>query len=150
MVTLAFPEYKFNIRTKSDITQIFDITRNKFIKLTPEEWVRQNFLMYMISQLGYPKSLIITEKTLKYGKLTKKADIVIYDSSAKPRIIVECKAPSIKLSQDVFDQLARYNFSLNVDYLIISNGLEHYCCLMDYENQTYHFLEAIPSYASIL
>jgi hypothetical protein len=159
MQQLNLPEYSFKYRQNNSATEIFDISRKKFIKLTPEEWVRQNFLMFLISEKSFPASLITVEKTLKYNKLTKKADIVIYDNTGAPRIIVECKAPSVKISQEVFDQLARYNLSigrsvlasspLKVDYLVVTNGMEHFCCKMDYTNSSWLFVNDIPNYASI-
>ena len=150
MEQLNLPEYTFRYRQNSTATEIFDISRSKFVKLTPEEWVRQNFLMFLITEKSFPASLITVEKTLKYNKLTKKADIVVFDNTASPRLIVECKAPGIKISQDVFDQVARYNFPLKVDYLIVTNGLEHYCCKMDYTNSTWKFVNHIPDYKSII
>jgi hypothetical protein len=149
MQKLNLPSYQPKLRQHPEHTEIFDISRKKYVKLTPEEWVRQSFINYLITEKGYPASLIVVEIALKYNKLTKKADIIVYDNTLKPKVIVECKAPEIKLTQDVFDQIARYNFVTKVDYLIVTNGMEHYCCKMDYFDNTYKFLEAIPDYKEL-
>jgi hypothetical protein len=149
MQTLNLPQFNFNIRQKDSYKEIFDISRKKFVKLTPEEWVRQNFLMFLISVKNFPDTLITVEKSLKYNKLAKKADILVYDNTATPRILVECKASHIKISQNVFAQIARYNFALKVDYLIVTNGIDHYCCKMDYTNNSFEFVEDIPDYRSL-
>ncbi|KOY52338.1 Type I restriction enzyme R protein [Polaribacter dokdonensis DSW-5] len=114
--------------------------------LTPEEWVRQHFVQYLIDEKRYPASLIALEKQLVINNRKKRTDVLIFNKNGTPEIIVECKAPSIKITQDTFDQIARYNLKLNAHYLIVTNGLQHYYCKMDFENETYIFLKDIPSY----
>jgi len=146
---LNLPDYKFRFREVGQKKQIFDSFRKKFVALTPEEWVRQNFLMYLTSEKNYPFSLIAVEAGLQLYKRKKRTDIVVYSNNGKPVLIVECKAPEVKISQDVFDQIARYNMALEVNYLIVTNGLEHYCCLLEYENSSYRFLKEIPDYTKL-
>lgn len=128
---------------------IFDIIRKKYVALTKEEWVRQHFIHYMIQEKGFPLSLISVERGLKLLKIQKRYDIVIFNNKGEPKLIVECKSPEISLSQDAFDQAARYNMGLKVDYMIISNGIDHYCCKINYENDDYTFLDDIPKYSEI-
>jgi hypothetical protein len=149
MQKLNLPEYKFKIKQKGEKYEIFDKIRRKYIALTPEEWVRQNFIMYLINEKNVPESLIVIEQKLKYNKLTKRSDIVVYDNLAKPKIIVECKATNINITQHTFDQIARYNMSLKVKYLIVTNGITHYCCIIDYLNKNYSFIENIPNYSEL-
>ncbi len=146
MKKLNLPAYKFKIKKKGSKFEIYDEFRKKYLILTPEEWVRQHFLMYLHITKQFPKGLIAIEKGLKVNTLNKRTDIVIYNKKGKAGIIVECKAPEIKISQDTFEQIARYNMSLKVDFLIVTNGLEHYCCKMDYKNSSYKFIEEIPSF----
>ena len=146
---LNLPEYKFKLREQNGQNQIFDIFRKKYVALTPEEWVRQNFLIYLVKEKNYPQSLISVEAGLKLYKRSKRTDIVVYDKQGNPVLIVECKAPEIKINQDVFDQIVRYNIASKVKYLIVTNGLEHFCCTLDYEDNSYHFLKEIPVYGVI-
>ncbi len=125
---------------------IFDILRKKFLVLTPEEWVRQHFVLYLLEEKKYPKSLIALEKQLTINNRKKRTDILIFNTKGEPDIIVECKAPSIKITQATFDQIARYNLKLKANYLIVTNGLQHFYCKMDFENETYIFLKDIPDY----
>lgn len=149
MKKLNLPEYSFKIRTLGLNQEIFDSVRKKYIVLTPEEWVRQNFVRYLIEERKYPASLIAIEKTITVNKLRKRCDIVVYSRDRKPVIMVECKSSSIKISQSTFDQVARYNLSLNVKYLIITNGMNHYSCIVEKDKSGYVFLESIPMYAEI-
>lgn len=149
MQTLNLPSYQFRIRSSGDKTEIFDDIRKKFVALTPEEWVRQNFIAYLQNEKDYPISLIAVEMSLKLNKMHKRSDIVVYNTSGKAILLVECKAPSVKIKQDVFDQIARYNMTLKVKYLIVTNGLEHYCCRIDHENMNYQFFNDIPDYNDI-
>lgn len=144
MVKLNLPEYSFKTRTHDGKQQIFDVIRKKHVALTPEEWVRQNFLQFLIIEKKYAASRIAVEFSLNYNSLSKRGDIVCFSKNGKPELIVECKAPSVKLTQDVFDQAARYNFVLRVKYLIITNGMEHFCCEMDYGTNTYKFMPDLP------
>ena len=150
MLRLNLPEYEFKIKEQDGQQQIFDSFRKKYVVLTPEEWVRQNFLMYLIAEKNFPQSLISVEAGLKIYKRSKRTDIVVYDKTGSPLVIVECKAPTVKINQEVFDQIVRYNITLKVKFLIVTNGLEHFCCKLDYENNSYNFLEEIPDYQNIL
>jgi len=147
MQQLNLPTYKFRIKSSENKLFIFDIIRKKYVVLTPEEWVRQHFVWFLIEEKKYPISLIAVEKKLTINKLTKRTDILIFNTGGKPDIIVECKAPSIKITQDTFDQIARYNLKLNANYLITTNGLEHFYSKMDFENECYIFLKDIPNYS---
>ena len=146
MQKLNLPSYNFKLKSNEKHTLIFDILRKKYFILTPEEWVRQHFVQYLIQEKKYPISLIALEKQLIINNLKKRTDIVVFNKFGNPDIIVECKAPKIKISQDTFDQIARYNLKLDAKYLIVTNGIEHYFCQMDFENESYVFLEGIPNY----
>ncbi len=147
---LNLPIYSFKTKTDGQITKIFDIIRRKYITLTPEEWVRQNFVQYLIHEKKFPASLLAIEMPIKYNTLKKRSDIVAFDKTGQQLLMVECKAPEIKITQSVFDQIARYNLTVNVKYLVVTNGLEHFCCMMDHGNQTYVFLEEIPGFDSLI
>lgn len=149
MQALNLPPYNISIRKHGNRDQIFDILRRKFVALTPEEWVRQHFVHYLTEHKGYPMMLLANEVQLKVGDKTVRADSVLYDNHLQPRMIIEYKAPTIKLAQKVFDQISVYNLLLHVDYLIVSNGLQTYCCKMDYDNQKYLFLTDIPDYQNL-
>lgn len=146
MQKLNLPKYNFKLKNSENKVLIFDNLRKKYLVLTPEEWVRQHFVQYLIDEKRYPASLIALEKQLVINNRKKRTDILIFNKNGTPEIIVECKAPSIKITQDTFDQIARYNLKLNAHYLIVTNGLQHYYCKMDFENETYIFLKDIPSY----
>ncbi len=146
MQKLNFPQYTFRFKNSENKIAAFDEIRKKFILLTPEEWVRLHTVQYLISEKNYPKSLINVEKQLKLGKRIKRYDVVVYDPSGDIHIIVECKAPSVKITQDTFDQIARYNMSLKATYLMVTNGLEHFFCMLDYVNEKFNFLPELPNY----
>lgn len=146
MITLNLPTYKFRIKKVADKTKIFDIIRKKFVILQPEEWVRQHLIHYLVNEKNYPQSLLKIETSVNIDGLKQRSDIVAYDNTGTPTLIVECKAPNIKLTQSAFDQIARYNMKLKVPYLLVSNGLEHYCCKIDYKREHYEFIPEIPSY----
>jgi hypothetical protein len=146
MQKLNLPKYNFKLKNSENKVLIFDNLRKKYLVLTPEEWVRQHFVQYLIDEKRYPASLIALEKQLVINNRKKRTDILIFNKNGTPEIIVECKAPSIKITQDAFDQIARYNLKLNAHYLIVTNGLQHFYCKMDFENETYIFLKDIPSY----
>lgn len=149
MVQLNLPPYQIRVRETGGRKQVFDILRRKYVALTPEEWVRQHFIHYLIEHKNYPASLLANEVPLQIGEKRMRADSVLYDNQLHPRIIIEYKAPNITLTQKVFDQITVYNLLLHVDYLIVSNGMTTYICKMDYEKQTYKFLESIPNYENI-
>lgn len=128
---------------------VWDVLRRRYVTLTAEEWVRQHFVHFLIHHKGYPRLLMANEVPLSIGDKHLRADSVLYDSELKPRMIIEYKAPSIALSQKVFDQITVYNMLLHVDYLIVSNGRQHICCKMDYQNNSYSFLEDVPHYSEI-
>ncbi len=129
--------------------RVFDILRRRRVTLTPEEWVRQHFVHYLINELGYPAELLANEVSLSLNGMQRRCDSVLYDLQARPRMIIEYKAPSVPLTQQVFDQISRYNIVMRVRYLIVSNGLTHYCCCVDYEAGTYCFLREIPPYGQL-
>jgi hypothetical protein len=146
MKPLNLPETDLRIRTTGNRTEVFDIIRKRYIKLTPEEWVRQHFIHFLIENLKVPASLTSVESTIQYNGLVKRCDIVVFGTSGSPVLIVECKAPEVQITQDVFDQVALYNMTLMVKFLIVTNGLEHYSCLIDHENRSYSFLKEMPGY----
>ncbi len=146
MQTLNFPKYTFRFKNSKNKVSIFDPIRKKFIVLQPEEWVRQHCVKFLIEQKGYPQSLINVEKELIINNLKKRYDIVIYNPNGTIFLIVECKAPKIKINQNTFDQIARYNLKLNATFLMVTNGLNHYYCQMDFKNKHYNFLQDIPQY----
>ncbi|MFL1011585.1 type I restriction enzyme HsdR N-terminal domain-containing protein [Flavisericum labens] len=148
MQALNFPKYSFRFKNKENKVSIFDCIRKKFVVLQPEEWVRQNCIHYLIIEKGFPKSLINVEKELMVNGLKKRYDIVVFNSNGSIHLIVECKAPSINIDQRAFDQIARYNRELNGTYLMVTNGLNHYYCQMDFEQERYQFLKNIPDYSS--
>jgi len=144
MQQLNFPHYSFRLKASENKTLIFDIVRKKYMVLTPEEWVRQHVIHFLHFEKNYPLSLMAVEKQVKINSLTRRTDIVIYNRKGKPHIIVECKAPSVAISQATFDQIARYNLELEAQFLMVTNGLHHYHCMMDHENKTYLFLQELP------
>lgn len=149
MHKLNLPPCQFQFQNKNERVEIFDVVRKKYVVLTPEEWVRQHFLHYLIHQKGFPPSLMQLEKALNYNQLDKRSDIVVYGKNAQALLMVECKSPQVGITQDTFDQIARYNFSMKVKYLIVTNGLNHFCCKMDYDIASYSFIEQIPLYKEL-
>jgi len=144
---LNFPTYSFRLKNRENKRFIFDEIRKKFVVLQPEEWVRQHCLRFLTENKKFPKSLINVEKELNINGLTKRYDIVIYNSDGSIHLIVECKSPKININQDTFDQIAQYNLTLNATYLMVTNGINHYYCAMDFEAERYEFLKDIPDYA---
>jgi hypothetical protein len=149
MKQLQFPSYSFRFKNSENKVAIFDEIRKKFIIITPEEWVRQHVVQFLLQDKKYPKSHINVEKLLRINGLNKRYDVVVYNPDGSILILVECKAPEIKISQQTFDQIARYNLTLNAEYLMVSNGLNHYFCKMDYEKEKYDFLPELPEYQSL-
>ena len=149
MYRLNLPSYDIKIKEPGDKQTIFDILRQKYVTLTPEEWVRQHFVHYLIEHKHYPKALFGNEIELKIGEKRLRCDSILYTKDLQPRMIIEYKAPTIALQQKVFDQISVYNLLLKVDYLMVSNGLEHYCCRMDYAHNSYTFLRDIPNYEAL-
>jgi len=149
MFRLNLPQYEIKIGEKDGKRTIFDFLRRKYVTLTPEEWVRQHFTHYLIAHKGYPKGLMGNEVELHVGEKRLRCDTILYNKQTQPQMIIEYKAPTIQIQQKTFDQISVYNLLLHVDYLIVSNGLEHYCCKMDYDNQKYLFLQDIPYYENL-
>lgn len=143
-------KYQLKFRQTENKTEVFDLLRKKWLILTPEEEVRQKVILFLLNEKGFLPGRLASEYGLKVNQLVRRADIVAFDSFGHPLLIVECKAPSVKINQKVFDQIARYNLSLRVDYLVVSNGIQHYCCSMDFNKSQYHFLKEIPDYESIV
>lgn len=149
MLQLNLPEYSFKIKKENDKHFIFDNIRKKYVSLTSEEWVRQNFIEFLIKEKKYPASLIANEVSITYNGLKKRCDSLIYNQYGEIVLVVEYKAPFVKITQETFDQIAVYNMKLKVNFLIVSNGIEHFCCRIDEKNMRYDFLKEIPSYEEI-
>ena len=149
MYELNLPTPVLRLAGTAEKPTVFDILRRKYVDLTPEEWVRQHFVHYLIEHKNFPQELLANEVALQVGDKTLRADSVLYGRDLHPRVIVEYKAPTVAITQKVFDQITIYNFLMRVDYLIVSNGLNHYCCKMDYDNQKYLFIEEIPDYKNL-
>ena len=149
-MTLNLPQRNFNVKvTPQGNRVIFDRLRRRFVTLTPEEWVRQNFVEFLIADRGFPAGLMSNEMSLTQNGICRRCDTVVTDHYGSPMVIVEYKAPSIKITQTVFDQICRYNMVLQAKYLIVSNGLQHYCCKIDYTHNSYSFLPDVPSYNAL-
>ena len=149
MQELNLPKYEIRVSRQEGRLTIFDFLRRRYVALTPEEWVRQHFTHFLVGHKGYPKGLLANEVELTIGDKSLRCDSVLYDRELRPRMIIEYKSPHIKPTQKVFQQIATYNFLLHVDYLVVSNGMEHHCVKMDYDNQKYLFLDDIPDYEKI-
>lgn len=149
MPPLNLPSYPIKIVEKNGKRSVFDIIRRKYVALTPEEWVRQHFTRYLIEEKDFPKELMANEVFLSLNGMARRCDTVIYNRFLDPLVIIEYKAPHISITQAVFDQITRYSMVMRVNYLIISNGINHYCCKIDYQKQRYTFLEEIPGYGHI-
>jgi len=149
MLSLNLPAFPTKISKRNGKNVIFDDIRKRYVALTPEEWVRQHFVHFLIDHKNFPASLMANEVSVKLNGMSRRCDTVLYSRDLSARLILEYKAPDIVITQSVFDQITRYNMVLRVDYLIVSNGLQHYCCKMDYENHSYAFLQDIPDYTQL-
>ena len=149
MDILYLPPYDIKVKQTNGKTSILDILRRRFITLTPEEWVRQHFIHYLINYKGYPSALLANEVELTIGQKKLRCDSVLYTRQLQPRMIIEYKAPSVQITQKVFNQIFAYNTLLHADYLVVSNGMSHYCCKIDYENKSYAFLKDIPKFSEL-
>ena len=149
MFSLNLPDFQVKIAVTDGKKMVFDPLRRKYVALTPEEWGRQHFGHCLIQHKGYPSGLLANEVQLTLNGTRKRCDTVLYDRTRTPRMIIEYKAPTVPITRQVFDQITRYNIVLKVDYLIVSNGLEHYCCKVDYERFCCNFLKEIPDYAML-
>lgn len=149
MIQLNLPPFPARLEQRQGKPYIWDEWRNKMVRLTPEEWVRQHLMHYLVEHLGYPKQLLGTEIGLKVGTMSKRADALLYDRQLRPQMLIECKAPEVRLSDEVLMQAIRYNMALSVPYLLLSNGLEHVAYHIDYTEQSYHNLSEIPNYRQL-
>ena len=149
MLQLNLPEYNFRIKKQDDKFLIFDSQRKRYVSLTPEEWVRQHFIRFLIEEKGYPAALLAVEKQLTLNGLKKRCDAILFDNEGQPFMIIEFKAPNVPVTQATFDQVAVYNAKLKVSFFIISNGLEHYCCKVNTETARYEFFPEIPDYNTV-
>ena len=147
MQRLNFPVFQFRLKNSENKTAIFDDLRKKFIVLTPEEWVRQHVVQFLIQEKKYPKSYINVEKQIKINQTNKRYDIVVFEPDGTIFLLIECKAPQININQTTFDQIARYNLELKAKYLMVTNGLNHYFCQMDFDNEKYLFLKELPGFS---
>jgi hypothetical protein len=146
---LNLPDHGLKLRHEADGDRVWDPLRKKWLLLTPEEWVRQHVVNHLVHDLGCPASLISQEHTISLHGLTKRADVVVHDHAAKPLLLVECKAPQVKLDQAVFEQASRYNVVFRVRFLLVTNGLVHYCCAVDHRTGAVDFLPKVPAYAAM-
>ncbi len=149
MQKLNLPQYSFQVKSSDGKEQIFDLLRKKYVRLTPEEWVRQNFIRYLVEEKGYPSALMVVEAGVNINNNPLRADLIVYGRSGLPLVAAEFKAPSVKITQQTFDQIVRYNMQLKVRFLMVSNGLLHYCCQIDYATNSYSFLPDIPDFGQI-
>ncbi|WP_283686225.1 type I restriction enzyme HsdR N-terminal domain-containing protein [Dysgonomonas sp. Marseille-Q5470] len=149
MLELNLPSFDINVKKIGGKISILDPLRRKFVALTPEEWVRQHFVNFLLREKGYPAALITNEIQINLNKMKKRCDSVVYNRDLSPLMIIEYKAPDVDITQQVFDQIVRYNIVLKVKYLIVSNGLNHYCCIMDYDKQSFNYLSDIPNYTDL-
>lgn len=150
MLALNLPEFDVKMKHMKGSTFIWDFIRKKYLVLTPEEWVRQHFVNYIIQYKQYPLNLISNEIEIKLHNQKRRCDTVVYDHKLQPICIIEYKAPNIKITQDVFDQIVRYNMVLKVKYLIVSNGISHYCCFVDYTTNKMSFMQEVPLYENLI
>jgi hypothetical protein len=146
MQKLNFPPFPFRFKNSENKVSIFDDIRKKFIILTPEEWVRQHTVQFLLQEKNYPKSHVNVEKLVKVNDINKRYDVVVFHPDGALFLLIECKAPEVRITQDTFDQIARYNLKLKAEYLMVTNGLNHYFCQMDFENEQYVFLEELPNF----
>lgn len=149
MQELNLPHYDVSLRGTRQKPEIFDFLRRRYVALTPEEWVRQHFTHWLTDHKGYPKGLLSNEVELRLGLKHLRCDTVLYDLNARPRMIIEYKSPAVRLTQRAINQLSAYNLLLHVDYLVASNGCQHYFCRMDYEQQSYQFIDSLPDYSEL-
>lgn len=146
---LNLPPIDLKIKEEDGILKVFDKLRGKYVALTPEEFVRQHFTSWLSSQMHYPVSLMANEIGIEFNGMKKRCDTVVFNPDGSPLMIVEYKAPEVQITQNVFDQIARYNMTLRASYLVVSNGINHYCCKIDYAGGIYHFIPAIPDYTEL-
>ena len=146
---LNLPEFQIKVKKNGSRPVVYDCLRRRFVALTPEEWVRQHFVNYLIEEKQFPPALMANEVSLNQNGIKRRCDTLVADRQGQPLVIVEYKAPDIEITQQVFDQIVRYNMVLHARYLMVSNGMTHYCCQIDYEHNTYTFMTDIPCYNDI-
>jgi len=146
MQKLNLPEYNFRTKTEEGKTLIFDTIRKKFVVLTPEEWVRQNFIQYLKTEKKYPETLMAVEKQIILNQTQRRFDLLVYSRNGQPHLIAEFKAPNVKITQETFDQVVRYNMTVRVERVVVSNGLQHFACEIDYVKNSYSYLPEIPAF----
>jgi hypothetical protein len=147
---LNLPQYSFKISGKEGNEMILDPVRRKYVKLTPEEWVRQNFMQYLVAEGRYPLGLMGVEVMFSLNKLKRRVDILIHNRSGQPVLIVECKEPEVKIDDEVFNQIVNYNMAFKVPYIVVTNGMVHYACKIDHEKSKWEYLLALPLYEDLL
>lgn len=150
MESLNLPTYEFRTAERDGKRTVYDPVRDRYVRLTPEEWVRQHFVQYLVQALNVPAGLVAVEAAFEFQGQPQRADIIVHDQRGEPLLLVECKAPRVSIGQDAFDQGARYNLVLGAPYLVVTNGQTHYACAIDFENQSYTFLDDLPPYAALL
>lgn len=148
--SLNLPTYEFRTAERDDTRVIYDPVRQTYVRLTPEEWVRQHFVQYLIQELNVPAGLVAVEASFQYQDQPRRADAIAYDRQGDPLLVVECKAPRVSIDQDAFDQCAQYNVVLEAPYLVVTNGQIHYACAIDFEAQSYTFLDDLPPYEQLI
>ena len=146
MIELNLPPYAYKLKQNNGSVQIWDAVRRKYVALTPEEWVRQHFIAYLVGSKKYPLGRIGYEISLSLNGRSRRCDTLVYDAEGQPLVLIEYKAPHISVSQKVFEQAVRYNICFRVPYIMLSNGISHYCCHIDYDSRKYSFLTEIPLY----
>ena len=149
METLNLPTYSFSVKSEEGRSYIFDVFRKKYVLLTPEEWVRQHFLQYLVQDKGFPASLIAVEQEFHFNRMKKRTDILAYNRQGEAVLLVECKSPTVPVTRDVFDQIGLYNLTYKVPWLVVTNGMKHYCCRFDEANGEYSFTDRIPDWNEI-
>lgn len=150
MLNINLPAFNIKIKEEDQKQYVFDQLRKRYVVLTPEEWIRQHFIHYLTAYKHYPQQLLGNEISLKINHMQRRCDSILYDKQARPKMIIEYKAPDIKITAKTFHQICSYNLVLQVDYLIVSNGINHYCCKMNYEKHSYEFLKEVPDYSEII
>jgi len=150
MYQLNLPEYQFKIKKQNNRLFVFDSQRKRYVALTPEEWVRLHFVRFLIDEMNYPAALLAVEYQIEFNGMKKRCDAILFDNKAQAQLIIELKAPNIPITQAIFDQVAVYNAKLDVQFFMISNGIEHYCCRVDTKNTRYQFLPGIPKYEDFM
>ena len=143
---LNFPEYNFRMRMNGTAKEIFDTVRRRWVIITPEEWVRQHVITWLRETKHFPGSLMAVEKQIKVNGLLRRCDVVCHDARMQPLVMVECKSPDVAITQELFDQAARYNLTVGAKYFLLTNGLRHFCCMMDHEKQQWTFLPELPEW----